>query len=513
MKHLYVLLTLGALLPFACSGGSGPAEPTAAGGPYFGQSPPGDDPELFMFGSVTTLAEEYCISFLQNGRVCVFGRDDMGVSYTYLRNGQWTQPRAMDLDITMGEWKHNAGPDDRTLYFMSPRPTDADDTKADMNIYRLRWTGSGWSEEELLPFPPNSEAYHEIYTSLAANGSAYFHGGELRNAPQGNDDIYRSRCVGGVYQEQERLGEPISTRYGEYDAFVAPDERYLLFGSNRPGGFGSYDSYICFRRDDGSWSHPVNLGERLNSRSWENRVTVTRDGKYMFFVSGRAHELLSDELEDGKWTSVTGFYWVKTGFIPRLRAWMLPSECASELVWMEYREHGIEAALGKLVDLKGQGASYHFLPYEFLMLCGQMIEAGDLDDAERLYQELLKTMGEPYRIRRGYGMICTLEGYTDRGLELLKEAMSDSPVEFMLTVSSLGADLLGRSMTAAALKVMEFNIREHPEHHVPYLGLARAYERSGDTEQARRWCEEALRLRPDYEAAAMMLRGLQEEKR
>ena len=35
--------------------------------------------------------------------------------------------------------------------------------------------------------------------------------------------------------------------------FIAPDESYLIWDSEREGGFGESDLYISFRQDDGSW--------------------------------------------------------------------------------------------------------------------------------------------------------------------------------------------------------------------------------------------------------------------
>ena len=363
-------------------------------GAYFSQGSPSENPELFMFGLISTLDVEYCITFLDRGRVCVFGRDDIGVNYTYLKDGRWTKPQKMPLDSKIGEWKHNVGPDDKTLYFMSPRPVGSSDTIKDMNIYKMEWTGSGWTGQTLLPFPPNSIEFHEIYTSISSDGSAYFHGGEFRNAPDMNDDLYRSRCVNGIYQEQERLDEPISTCYGEYDAFVAPDEEYLMFGSDRPGGYGRYDTYICFKKNDGTWSHPVNLGSKLNSISWENRVMVTPDGKYMFFVSGRQHELLNDELQNGRYTSVTGFYWVDAAFIQELKKLMLGSECAAEIISREYNESGIQAAVRRLTELKIEAKDkYHFSYSELLMLCREMIEADKINDTD-IWTLWMKTIGQ-----------------------------------------------------------------------------------------------------------------------
>lgn len=481
-------------------------------GPYFGQKPPGENPELFMFGLITTLDVEYCISFLDKGRVCVFGRDDIGVNYTYLKDGRWTKPQRMMLDTSLGEWKHNVGPDDKTLYFMSPRPLGSEDTINDMNIYKMEWTGSGWTEQRILPFPPNSEEFHEIYTSVSSDGSAYFHGGEFRNAPDMNDDIYRSRCVNGIYQEQERLKEPISTCYGEYDAFVAPDEEYLMFGSDRPGGYGRYDTYICFRKNDGSWTHPINVGNKLNSISWENRVMVTTDKKYMFFVSGRPHELLNDELQNGRYTSVTGFYWVDAAFIQDLKNLMLESKCAAEIISKEYDENGIHAAIRTLKQLKAKAKdSYHFSHFELLMLCREMIEAGKISDSDMFFHALLNNLDESYRTQRGYGMICLMQGRTKKGLTLMKDAMSEYPMELMYMLYTEGIRALRLSKNDDALEIMQFNVQKHSGYPLSYYGLARIYHKTGDREKAIHCCNEALRLRPDYEVALTLLEQLKEK--
>jgi len=479
-------------------------------GPYLGQKPPGENPELFMFGLISTLDVEYCIAFLDKGKVCVYGRDDIGVNYTYLKDGHWTEPQKMRLNSGLGEWKYNVAPNDKTLYFMSPRPTRSSDTKNDMNIYKTEWTGSGWTEQKILPFPPNSMEFHEIYPSISTDGSAYFHGGEFRNAPDINDDIYRSQCVKGIYKQQERLNEPISTGYGEYDAFVAPNEEFLMFGSDRPGGYGRYDTYICFKKDDRSWTHPVNAGSKLNSISWENRVIVTPDGKYMFFVSGRPHPLLNDELENGKYTSVTGFYWVDTSFIKKLKKRMVGSRCAAKIISEEYKVGGIKAAIRKLTELIDEMKdSYHFLPSELLVLCRDMIVAGKIKDADIFCHALLDNLNEDFRFKRGYGMICLINGHTRQGLNLLKEALSDHPVELMVLLYKQGSYLFHKSRKEA-LKVMQFNAQKFPKHYLPKFGLSRIHEKLGNTKEAIECCEKTLQLNPDYSPAINLLKQLKD---
>jgi len=45
----------------------------------------------------------------------------------------------------------------------------------------------------------------------------------------------------------------INSEYTELDAFVAPDESYIVFTSNRPGGLGTGDLYVS-RQKDGAWT-------------------------------------------------------------------------------------------------------------------------------------------------------------------------------------------------------------------------------------------------------------------
>lgn len=96
-----------------------------------------------------------------------------------------------------------------------------------------------------------------------------------------------SKKVNGRYGKPENLGSTINTEFYENDPFVAPDESYLVFQSNRPGGYGKGDLYVSFRADDGSWTSAKNLGGQINSAEGDGCPVVTPDGKYLFFSSLR----------------------------------------------------------------------------------------------------------------------------------------------------------------------------------------------------------------------------------
>jgi hypothetical protein len=105
------------------------------------------------------------------------------------------------------------------------------------------------------------------------------------------DDIYRSRLINGEYSEPEYLGAIINTvDYEEYAPYIDPDEAYLIFASNRPGGFGGNDLYISFQNPDGSWTQPRNMGSEINSNVGGTLPAVSPDGNYFFFITQRADD-------------------------------------------------------------------------------------------------------------------------------------------------------------------------------------------------------------------------------
>lgn len=84
------------------------------------------------------------------------------------------------------------------------------------------------------------------------------------------------------------LGPGVNSELHDWDAFVAPDESYLIFSSqDRPDSVGAQDLYISFRNEDGSWTEARNMGPRVNSPSDEICPSVSIDGEILFFTSRR----------------------------------------------------------------------------------------------------------------------------------------------------------------------------------------------------------------------------------
>lgn len=69
---------------------------------------------------------------------------------------------------------------------------------------------------------------------------------------------------------------------------LSPDGRKLFFASNKPGGYGGMDLYFVERKDDNSWSIPINLGPTINTD--QNEVFPFFHKSGLLFFSSNGHK-------------------------------------------------------------------------------------------------------------------------------------------------------------------------------------------------------------------------------
>jgi hypothetical protein len=275
-------------------------------GPYLGQKPPGLIPETFAPGIISTEAAEGCSYFSTDQNLFLFVRARAaknGIFIMEQKAGVWSKPRLASFSAGEYDWDFAFAPDDKTVIVSSGRPLKKGGSPVrDYYLWKTERTGNVWTEPKLFPAPVNT-GKHDSYPCVTEDGTLYFFSN--REGGLGMGDIYRARRVNGLYPKVENLGAPINTKYHEVDAFVVPDESYMIFCSDKPGGFGKADLYVTFRRKDGSWSDPVNMGEKINSSYSEYIPSVSPDGKYSFFTTDK--------------TGNRDIYWVDAKIIERLR--------------------------------------------------------------------------------------------------------------------------------------------------------------------------------------------------
>lgn len=168
------------------------------------------------------------------------------------------------------------------------------------DIYKVHKTVNGWSTPEILDSTINSGA-SEWHVSLTDNNVIYYTS-EIENGTSAlHGDIFRAELRDNKFVNVTKLFAPVNTDYNDSDPLIARDESYLIFHSNRPGGFGEHDLYISFNKN-GKWTDPKNMGKDINTSSWEMAPSLTPDGKYLLFTR-------RDEVVTSKPAQI---YWVST---------------------------------------------------------------------------------------------------------------------------------------------------------------------------------------------------------
>lgn len=276
----------------------GPARP-APRGPYLGQSPPGSLPQLFAPGLVSTERRELNPALFPDGREFYFARDrsprGTAILVSERRGDGWTAPAvatfsasgASDVDVFITA-------DGKDAYLCSNRPHPPHPGSGgppvpggtpDADVWVASRSGAGWAKPMNLGDAVNSDA-DDYYPTVARDGTLYF--SSNRAGGLGANDIYRScRDAEGRWAPAENVGAPVNSASREYDPLISPDQDWLLFASERPGGFGAADLYVSFRRPDGSWGDPTNLGPSVNTAQSEYTPALSPDGRYLFFTRGR----------------------------------------------------------------------------------------------------------------------------------------------------------------------------------------------------------------------------------
>ena len=88
----------------------------------------------------------------------------------------------------------------------------------------------------------------------------------------------------GIYSKPEKLDAQINSGGDEIAASISSDGNTLFFASNRKGGLGGTDIYIC-KKIGKKWSLPKNAGPEVNTLYDEDFPNISPDGKNLYFSS------------------------------------------------------------------------------------------------------------------------------------------------------------------------------------------------------------------------------------
>lgn len=188
------------------------------------------------------------------------------------------------INSTYPEYAPVMAPDGRKLWFTSRRPGSTGG-QVDKNnnyfedIYYLERLGGAWSDPINAGITLNT-ADHESVVAISADGNTLY---IRRGYPTG--DIYEVRLGGRKPDKGRKLHKRITKKGDETWITFSPDSTKVWFSSDRKGGYGGYDIWMCEAKRRGGWKKPVNAGPAINTPYNEFSPFMFSDGKTLSFSS------------------------------------------------------------------------------------------------------------------------------------------------------------------------------------------------------------------------------------
>ena len=135
-------------------------------------------------------------------------------------------------------------------------------------------------------YSPNADFF------LVPGGKAMILSAE-RDDTYGGRDLYVSfKKKDGSWSVPKNLGDDINSPGEDESPFMAEDGRTLYFSSDGYTGYGGADIYVSFKLDDTwkRWSEPENLGPGINKEGNDEYFSIPSTGQNLYFTRGEKGE-------------------------------------------------------------------------------------------------------------------------------------------------------------------------------------------------------------------------------
>lgn len=204
-----------------------------------------------------------------------------------------------DINFPFNEGSPCLSSDGETLYFTATgakvkegevRKSGSGQTSADglsnLRLYSSKLENGKFSIITELPF--NDKNYNHIHPTISSDGNTLYFVSDMPGG-YGGLDIYKATRNGdGTWTTPINLGEKVNTTEQEGFPFLLGDKLY--FSSKGHLGFGGYDIFVTAISNDVTYSNPQNIGKPYNSSKDDIAYIADKDGMTGYLSSNRDSE-------------------------------------------------------------------------------------------------------------------------------------------------------------------------------------------------------------------------------
>lgn len=252
-------------------------------GEYLGLEKPDSIPKIFAPGLISGKGRLHSfVTFAPDMKMIFWGTLPPKIMMMQMIENKWTFPEIASFSNT----DNNQSPfiaTDNKIYFSSTR----NGGQGHLDIWYTAFADGFFMEPINIGEMINTDKL-ESHPTFSRNKNIYFTGsieGKLYNL-----GIFYSEYNNGGYVKPTLLQKPINlidSATLDYTPFIAPDESYLLFCSNRQNPeIERCHIYISYKNNNGEWSEPVDLSKKMGFTESSKFPYVTPDNRFLFFSSG-----------------------------------------------------------------------------------------------------------------------------------------------------------------------------------------------------------------------------------
>ncbi|TNE32716.1 OmpA family protein [bacterium] len=215
-----------------------------------------------------------------------YGKSDIWVSHN--TNGIWTKPTNLGKPINNDNNNSiiSTSTDMNTMYVMNLYKPDG--SPAGSGISVTSRTKDGWEVPQKVEI--------ENLTNVNRYASYFFTNNNkvLVIATQPNNEDYDEKDLfvcfkkdDGTYTSPKNLGPTINTLEAEFNPVISADSRTMYYLSLGKPGYGTADIWMSRRLDDTweHWSEPLNMGPSINSDAFELQLILDAKGEFGYMIS------------------------------------------------------------------------------------------------------------------------------------------------------------------------------------------------------------------------------------
>lgn len=150
------------------------------------------------------------------------------------------------------------------------------------DIYLSKYKYGKWSKTRSVG-APNSYG-NEQTAGISENGKYVLY---YVNNPKSKNNLQISEKSRSSFKRSTLIKSKLinSANFLQESATISNNRNYLIYSSDKPGGTGRQDLYICRKLPDGEWGEPLNMGETINTSFDESYPYLSNNGLTLHFAS------------------------------------------------------------------------------------------------------------------------------------------------------------------------------------------------------------------------------------